>query len=154
MLLAGETGRGGRVLAERTVALTTTDRLTRGARLLRSSSVRPEARGWGLGVAAPAAGAVAVPLPQQVGWDGGSGTTWRSNLQSGPTGIPLTSGSGHRRPRFPCSTTSGAESSSSESADQAANLRSSSGLTSEANSSTVRRASAKVMSPVGTCSEM
>ena len=89
VLLAGETGRGGRVLAERTVALMTTDRLIPAQRAS-APIFLGEARGWGLGVAAPTAGAVAVPLPQQVGWDGGSGTTWRSNLQSGVTGILLT----------------------------------------------------------------
>ncbi len=89
MLLAGGTGRGGRVLAKRTVALMTTDRLSPAQRAS-APIFLGEAGGWGLGVAAPAAGAVAVPMPQQVGWDGGSGTTWRSNLQSGVTGILLT----------------------------------------------------------------
>ena len=43
--------------------------------------------GWGLGLAVPAAGAGPQPLPCGIGWDGGTGTTWRSNAQSGVTGI-------------------------------------------------------------------
>jgi hypothetical protein len=37
----------------------------------------------------PATGSTA-PLPSGFGWDGGSGTTWRSNPQSGVTGILFT----------------------------------------------------------------
>ena len=45
--------------------------------------------GWGLGLAVPAIGTTA-PLPSGIGWDGGIGTTWRSNPTSGVTGIALT----------------------------------------------------------------
>jgi len=89
MLLARGEHEGERVLAERTVALMTKDRLTPAQRAS-AAEFLGEAGGWGLGLAAPAAGAVDVPLPQQVGWDGGSGTTWRSNFETGVTGILLT----------------------------------------------------------------
>ena len=38
----------------------------------------------------PAAGSEDQRLPDGIGWDGGSGTTWRSNLGSGVTGILFT----------------------------------------------------------------
>ncbi len=46
--------------------------------------------GWGLGLAVPATGAGDQPFPCGVGWDGGTGTTWRSNLQRGVTAICFT----------------------------------------------------------------
>jgi CubicO group peptidase (beta-lactamase class C family) len=46
--------------------------------------------GWGLGLAVPATGSSDQPLPCGIGWDGGSGTTWRSNPRSGVTGILFT----------------------------------------------------------------
>lgn len=88
MLLAGGTGRGARVLSPESVALMTTDRLTtdqrEAARLFLG-----EHGSWGLGMTVPAAGTTA-PLPYGIGWDGGIGTTWRSNLHSGVTGILFT----------------------------------------------------------------
>jgi CubicO group peptidase (beta-lactamase class C family) len=41
-------------------------------------------------MAAPAAGSTGVPLPCGFGWEGGSGTTWRTNPERGVTGILLT----------------------------------------------------------------
>jgi hypothetical protein len=38
----------------------------------------------------PAAGSVDDLLPCGIGWDGGTGTTWRSNPRSGVTGILFT----------------------------------------------------------------
>jgi CubicO group peptidase (beta-lactamase class C family) len=46
--------------------------------------------GWGLGLMVPATGSSDQPLPCGIGWDGGTGTTWRSNPRSGVTGILLT----------------------------------------------------------------
>jgi CubicO group peptidase (beta-lactamase class C family) len=89
MLLAGGTGPRGRVLLPETVALMTTDRLTpdqRGA----SALFLDEDCGWGLGLEVPAAGAAGRPLPCGIGWTGGSGTTWRSSVGSGVTGILFT----------------------------------------------------------------
>ena len=37
----------------------------------------------------PAAGSTA-PLPYGIGWDGGTGTSWRSNRRQGVTGILFT----------------------------------------------------------------
>ena len=46
--------------------------------------------GWGLGLLVPATGSLDQPLPCGIGWDGGTGTTWRSSPRSGVTGILLT----------------------------------------------------------------
>jgi CubicO group peptidase (beta-lactamase class C family) len=44
----------------------------------------------GLGLLVPATGSTNQSLPCGIGWDGGIGTTWRSNPQTGITGILLT----------------------------------------------------------------
>jgi CubicO group peptidase (beta-lactamase class C family) len=88
MLLAGGTLCGQRVLSPESVALMTTDQLSRAQR--ESSHLFLGGVGsWGLGMAVPAAGSTA-PLPSGFGWDGGSGTTWRSNPGSGVTGMVFT----------------------------------------------------------------
>jgi CubicO group peptidase (beta-lactamase class C family) len=88
MLLAGGTLRGQRVLPPESVEAMTADRLSRTQR----EAARPflgERGSWGLGMSVPARGSTA-PLPSGFGWDGGSGTTWRSHPQSGVTGILFT----------------------------------------------------------------
>jgi CubicO group peptidase (beta-lactamase class C family) len=89
MLLAGGTGRGARILSPDTVALMTTDRLTASQRRA-AALFLGEHGGWGLGLTVPGAGSLDQPLPCGIGWDGGSGTTWRSSLHSGVTGILFT----------------------------------------------------------------
>lgn len=89
MLLAGGAGRGKRILSERSVALITTDCLTQAQRAA-STLFLGEHGGWGLGMGAPAPGQAGRPLPCGFGWEGGSGTTWRTNPESGVTGILLT----------------------------------------------------------------
>ena len=88
MLLAGGNLRGQRVLSPESVALMTTDRLSRAQREA-SGIFLGKHEGWGLGMAVPAAGSTA-PLPCGIGWDGGTGTTWRSSPVSGVTGILFT----------------------------------------------------------------
>jgi CubicO group peptidase (beta-lactamase class C family) len=88
MVLAGGTLRGQRVLSPESIALITTDRLSRAQRES-SALFLGEVGSWGLGMAAPMAGSTA-PLPSGFGWDGGSGTTWRSNPSSGVTGMAFT----------------------------------------------------------------
>jgi CubicO group peptidase (beta-lactamase class C family) len=88
MLLAGGTARGQRVLARESVALMTADRLSLTQREAAGPFLR-EHMSWGLGMAVPATGNTA-PLPVGFGWDGGSGTTWRSNPHTGVTGILFT----------------------------------------------------------------
>ncbi len=43
-----------------------------------------------LGLEVPATGSADQPLPCGIGWDGGTGTTWRSSPHSGVTGILFT----------------------------------------------------------------
>jgi CubicO group peptidase (beta-lactamase class C family) len=45
--------------------------------------------GWGLMMAVPAADG-ATGIPGGYGWEGGSGTTWRTDTAAGLTGILLT----------------------------------------------------------------
>jgi len=88
MLLAGGTLRGRRVLSPETVALMTADRLTPAQREA-SRLFLGDHGGWGLGMAVPAAG-ITAPLPSGIGWEGGTGTSWRSHPGSGVTGILFT----------------------------------------------------------------
>ncbi len=44
--------------------------------------------------AVPAADSTEGPLPWGIGWDGGTGTTWRSNPARGTTGILFTQRAG------------------------------------------------------------
>jgi CubicO group peptidase (beta-lactamase class C family) len=88
-LLPGGARRGERILSPATVALMTADRLTPSQRE-GTAVFLGDHEGWGLGLAVPATGSSDQPLPCGIGWDGGSGTTWRSNLRSGITGILFT----------------------------------------------------------------
>jgi CubicO group peptidase (beta-lactamase class C family) len=89
MILAKGTGNGERILSPATVALMTTDRLSSAQRDASAMFLGPHG-GWGLGLQVPATGSWEQPLPCGIGWDGGTGTTWRSNLRSGVTGILFT----------------------------------------------------------------
>ena len=88
MVLAEGTMGGQRVLSPESVALMTTDRLSRAQRES-SELFLGEVGSWGLGMAVPTTGSTA-PLPSGFGWDGGSGTTWHSNPGSGVTGMVFT----------------------------------------------------------------
>jgi CubicO group peptidase (beta-lactamase class C family) len=89
MMLAGGTGRGERILSPETVDLMTADRLTAPQRDA-AALFLGEHGGWGLGLLTVAAGSSDQPLPCGIGWDGGTGTTWRSSPRSGVTGILFT----------------------------------------------------------------
>jgi CubicO group peptidase (beta-lactamase class C family) len=89
MLLREGAGPDERILSPATVALMTTDRLTPSQRDA-SAIFLGEHSGWGLGMEVPAAGSADDPLPCGIGWDGGTGTAWRSSLHSGITGILFT----------------------------------------------------------------
>jgi CubicO group peptidase (beta-lactamase class C family) len=85
----GGAEQGERILSPATVALMTADRLTPSQRDA-SRLFLGEHGGWGLGLAVPATGSSDQPLPCGIGWDGGSGTTWRSNPHTGVSGILFT----------------------------------------------------------------
>jgi CubicO group peptidase (beta-lactamase class C family) len=89
MLLAGGSLNGERILTERSVTLMTTDRLTPAQRAP-TTLFLGEHGGWGFGMGTPAPGSAGLPPPCGFGWEGGSGTTWRTSPQAGVTGILLT----------------------------------------------------------------
>lgn len=89
MLMAGGAGPAGRILSPESVALMTTDRLTQAQRDA-SAVFLGDHGGWGFGMQAPAGGLSEQPLPWGFGWDGGTGTAWRSHPRSGVTGILFT----------------------------------------------------------------
>jgi CubicO group peptidase (beta-lactamase class C family) len=89
MLMAGGEGGGQRILSPESVALMTTNRLTEAQRSA-SELFLGANNGWGLGLLAPVAGAVDQSFPCGIGWDGGTGTTWRTNLTTGVTGMVFT----------------------------------------------------------------
>jgi hypothetical protein len=88
MLVNGGAQGSVRVLQPETVRAIAVDRLTRAQREAVPIFLQPR-ESWGLGMAAPANDA----QPGQargIGWDGGTGCTWRSDLDSRVTGIMLT----------------------------------------------------------------
>jgi len=89
MLAAGGTRDGVRVLTEATVARMSADHVTPAQRA-GMEVFFPEHASWGLGMEVPASGSETTPLPCGYGWDGGSGTVWRTNTHHGTTGILLT----------------------------------------------------------------
>jgi CubicO group peptidase (beta-lactamase class C family) len=84
---------GGGLLSAESVALMLRDRTT-----ARDRAENPwffgEHLGWGLTMSVPAAGAgprtVPDGMPRGYGWEGGSGTAWRTDPATGLTGILLT----------------------------------------------------------------
>ena len=89
MLLAGGVHGGERVLSAASVAAMTRDHLT--AEQRESSRLfLGEHGGWGYGMAAPGPITGEPPVPWGFGWDGGTGTRWRSDPARGLTTILLT----------------------------------------------------------------
>jgi CubicO group peptidase (beta-lactamase class C family) len=89
MLLADGVRDRERILTERSIESMTTDHLTPEQRA--SAGVfLGEHDGWGLGMLVPAADAPASAIRGGFGWDGGTGTTWRSDRARGLTGILFT----------------------------------------------------------------
>lgn len=87
MLGRGRAPGGTRVLSASSVERMLADRLTPEQR--RASKVfLGEDTSWGYGMAVPIAGRAEGPHP--FGWDGGTGTVWRSDVRTGVTRILLT----------------------------------------------------------------
>jgi CubicO group peptidase (beta-lactamase class C family) len=90
MMLAGGTGRGERILSPAT-GCAHDDGPAHAITTGRLRDVLGENGGWGLGLRVPAAGSADQLLPGGgIGWDGGTGTTWRSSPRSDVTGILFT----------------------------------------------------------------
>ena len=87
MLRADGTDRGGRVLSEASVAAMTTDHVPPAQRA-GSEDLLEEHESWGYGMLVPAAGD--PDSLGEYGWDGGSGTSWRTHPTRAYTGILLT----------------------------------------------------------------
>ena len=81
--------KGERVVSDAAVTLMTTDRLTEKQRASCGIFLGDHG-GWGLGMLVPAAGVDATAIPGGFGWDGGTGTTWRSDVDRDITGILFT----------------------------------------------------------------
>jgi CubicO group peptidase (beta-lactamase class C family) len=79
---------GRRILSEASVELMIRDRLSPSQREA-SRLFLGEGGSWGLGLSVPAADR-APGARAGIGWDGGTGTTWRSDLDAGLTGILFT----------------------------------------------------------------
>jgi CubicO group peptidase (beta-lactamase class C family) len=89
MVLAGGTGNSRRILSTESVTLMTSDHLTPSQRDGNTLFLGPHGS-WGLGLAVPAAGSSDEPFPCGIGWDGGTGTTWRSDASRHVTAILFT----------------------------------------------------------------
>jgi CubicO group peptidase (beta-lactamase class C family) len=89
MLAHGGSHKGTRVLTDESVARMTRDHLVPAQRV-DAGVFFPEHASWGLGMEVPARGFETRPLPCGYGWDGGSGTSWRTNAHHGVTGILFT----------------------------------------------------------------
>jgi CubicO group peptidase (beta-lactamase class C family) len=89
MLLADGVHDGERVLTAHSVESMTTDHLTPEQRAS-AGVVLGEHDGWGFGMLVPAADAPASTIGRGFGWDGGTGTTWRSDRARDLTGILFT----------------------------------------------------------------
>ena len=79
---------GGGLLSAGSVRLMTQDRMTAAERAENRVFVGDHS-GWGLMMLVQAANGSAG-IPGGFGWDGGSGTTWRTDMKTGLTGILLT----------------------------------------------------------------
>jgi hypothetical protein len=89
MLLAGGSWNGACVLSPGSLSLMTKDQLAPVQR--EGNELFLGAHGsWGLGLAVPAAGSSNEPLPCGIGWDRGTGTTWRTHVGSGVPGVLFT----------------------------------------------------------------
>jgi CubicO group peptidase (beta-lactamase class C family) len=84
MILNRGVHQGERLLAESSVDFMTTDHLTAEQRAASQLFLGNEG-GWGAGMLAPAAGLDGAHARRVFGWDGGSGTSWRSDIDTGLT---------------------------------------------------------------------
>jgi CubicO group peptidase (beta-lactamase class C family) len=87
MMIGNGEHNGERILRAASVELMTTDHISREQR--EDAALFLGGSGWGYGMAVPAADGTASVLPG-FGWDGGTGTTWRTDRARDVTGILLT----------------------------------------------------------------
>ena len=77
------------IISAASIELMTTDQLTRRQREA-DRLFLGDTGGWGLGLLVPAAGDDGRRIAGGYGWDGGTGTTWRSDMRRDVTGILFT----------------------------------------------------------------
>ncbi len=85
LLLSG----GGELLPAATIAAMTANHITATQRAA-AAPFLDAAHGWGYGMAAPVPGEAVAVGPAGFGWDGGTGTMWRTDPAIGLTGILFT----------------------------------------------------------------
>ena len=89
MILGDGVHRGARILTESSVREIASDHLTEEQRQ-QAELFLGHHGSWGLGLRVPAAGEHGPEIPGGFGWDGGAGTTWRSDRERDLTGILFT----------------------------------------------------------------
>lgn len=89
MLLNRGAQDGRRILSEGSVERMTTDHLEPGQREFASPFLN-ETEGWGYCMAVPSTGGSLDKIPRGFGWEGGAGTSWRSDVDVDLTGILFT----------------------------------------------------------------
>jgi CubicO group peptidase (beta-lactamase class C family) len=89
MVIGGGVAGGRRVLSGESVRLITTDHLT-GAQRAASTIFLGDDGGWGFGLLVPAADRTSEQGPRLIGWDGGTGTAWRTDIDAGLTMLLFT----------------------------------------------------------------
>jgi CubicO group peptidase (beta-lactamase class C family) len=77
-----------RLISESAFEMMTTDQLT--AEQREASTTFLQHGSWGLGLGTPRRGSESTRIPGGFGWDGGTGTTWRTDPARDVTGILLT----------------------------------------------------------------
>jgi CubicO group peptidase (beta-lactamase class C family) len=88
MLLDKGTWRGARVLSAASVEAMTTNQLTPEQRATGEAFLGE--RGWGFGMAVTIRGDALTSTPGRYGWDGGFGTSWANDPNTGTIGILMT----------------------------------------------------------------
>ena len=89
MLLNGGKHDGARILSEASLRRMTTDHLEPSQRAF-AGPLLGDNEGWGYGMTAPASGVGPGVIPLGFGWNGGAGTSWRSDVDADLTGILFT----------------------------------------------------------------
>ena len=89
VVLAGGVHRGEQIVSAERLAEMTTDQTSPEQRASAALFLGDDG-GWGLGLRVPAGGRRAESTADGIGWDGGTGTAWRSDPARGTTAILLT----------------------------------------------------------------